>query len=95
MNSSTNGNNGGGGIQTRREQTISEPRQKLRIFYQVLFLISTEQKHFGHRTELQLLCVSYTVFQSDNFQLTSITDKDGESQCVFPYAEQLSRRLFS
>lgn len=32
------GGGGGGGVQTRREQAVSEPRQKLRIFYQVLLL---------------------------------------------------------
>ncbi|XP_062853425.1 polycomb protein suz12-B [Trichomycterus rosablanca] len=45
LNSSSNSSSGGsGGVQTRREQTVSEPRQKLRIFYQFLYNNNTRQQ---------------------------------------------------
>lgn len=48
VNSTTNGGGGGGGgttgVHTRREHAISEPRQKLRIFYQFLYNNNTRQQ---------------------------------------------------
>uniref|UniRef100_A0AAR2IH35 Intein C-terminal splicing domain-containing protein n=1 Tax=Pygocentrus nattereri TaxID=42514 RepID=A0AAR2IH35_PYGNA len=35
---------GGSGVQTRREQSVCEPRQKLRIFYQFLYNNNTRQQ---------------------------------------------------
>ncbi|XP_066520187.1 polycomb protein suz12-B, partial [Hoplias malabaricus] len=44
MNSSGGGGGGGGGVHTRREQSVCEPRQKLRIFYQFLYNNNTRQQ---------------------------------------------------
>uniref|UniRef100_A0A3B4DBD7 Polycomb protein VEFS-Box domain-containing protein n=1 Tax=Pygocentrus nattereri TaxID=42514 RepID=A0A3B4DBD7_PYGNA len=40
----TTSSSGGSGVQTRREQSVCEPRQKLRIFYQFLYNNNTRQQ---------------------------------------------------